>query len=113
MHVEAESTPASMPSGLPPPSSVDPVIVSRITGRAMDTPTVDKMDLPTLRAHATKIEKQLAEKDSKIQSLTEKVSELTKMLQARTAEVEKLKGGSGAASKVAGAVAADAAVNGD
>lgn len=100
-------------SGLPPPSSVDPVIVSRITGRAMDTPTVDKMDLPTLRAHATKIEKQLAEKDSKIQSLTEKVSELTKMLQARTAEVEKLKGGSGAASKVAGAVAADAAVNGD
>merc|ERR1712032_1432729 len=75
------------------PSTSDPVVVSRITGRALDTPAVD-------------------EKDKTIRGQQEKISNLTQLLRERTEELEKLKGGSSISGDIAGAKAADAAING-
>merc|ERR1711934_770478 len=94
------------------PSTSDPVVVSRITGRALDTPAVDDMDEKKLRIHAEKMEKKLAEKDKTIRGQQEKISNLTQLLRERTEELEKLKGGSSISGDIAGAKAADAAING-
>merc|ERR1712032_1593064 len=94
------------------PSTSDPVVVSRITGRALDVPSIDKMDEKALRRHAQNMEKSLAAKNAKIQEAQEKISNLTRLLQERTAELEKLTGGSSKNASIAGAKAADAAVNG-
>merc|ERR1712124_168680 len=53
------------------PSTTDPVCVSRITGRALDIPAIDKMDEKALRKHALRMEKTLAEKDKQISEATE------------------------------------------
>merc|ERR1712224_763483 len=94
------------------PSTTDPVCVSRITGRALDIPAIDKMDEKALRKHATTLEKQLATKDKTLREAQDKISNLTNLLRERTAELEKLKGGSAKGGSLAGAKAADAAVNG-
>merc|ERR1711934_1076858 len=94
------------------PSTSDPVVVSRITGRALDTPAVDDMDEKVLRKHAKGMEKQLAEKDKTIRGQQEKISNLTQLLRERTEELEKLRGGSSKSGDIAGAKAADAAING-
>merc|ERR1719238_170097 len=94
------------------PSTSDPVVVSRITGRALDVPSIDKMDEKALRKHAKGMEKQLAEKDKTIRGQQEKISNLTQLLRERTEELEKLRGGSSKSGDIAGAKAADAAING-
>lgn len=94
------------------PSTSDPVVVSRITGRALDVPSIDKMDEAALRKHAGTMEKSLVQKDKKIREQEEKISSLTQLLQERTKELEQLKGTSSAKGNIAGAKAADAAVNG-
>merc|ERR1712025_1135526 len=94
------------------PSTSDPVVVSRITGRALDIPAIDKMDEKTLRKHALQMEKTLATKDKTIRDHEEKISSLTQLLRERTKELEQLRGTSSAAGNLAGAKAADAAVNG-
>merc|ERR1711934_948915 len=76
------------------PSTSDPVCVSRITGRALDIPSIDKMDEKALRRHAGTMEKSLAENAKTINEQQEKISQLTKLLQERTAALEKLTGGS-------------------
>merc|ERR1711907_400723 len=93
------------------PSTSDPVVVSRITGRALDIPSIDKMDEKALRKHAGTLEKQLATKDQALRNAQEKISKLTQLLQERTEELAKLKGGSSVGGSLAGAKAADAAVN--
>lgn len=94
------------------PSTTDPVCVSRITGRALDIPSIDKMDESALRKHAASLEKTLAAKDKALMESQEKLSSLTQLLRERTAELEKLKGSSAKGGSLAGAMAADAAVNG-
>merc|ERR1711904_454370 len=94
------------------PSTSDPLVVSRITGRALDIPSIDKMDEKALRKHAGVMEKSLAQKDKKISEANEKISNLTQLLREKTAELEKLKGSSAKGGSLAGAKAADAAVNG-
>merc|ERR1712048_1151573 len=94
------------------PSTSDPVVVSRITGRALDIPSIDKMDEKALRKHAGAMEKSLAQKDKQIAEANEKISSLTQLLREKTAELEKLKGSSAKGGSLAGAKAADAAVNG-
>merc|ERR1712224_220159 len=94
------------------PSTSDPVVVSRITGRALDIPSIDKMDEKTLRKHAAAMEKTLAAKDKTIRDHEEKISSLTQLLRERTEELAKLKGTSTKGGNLAGAKAADAAVNG-
>merc|ERR1712025_1268043 len=94
------------------PSTTDPVCVSRITGRALDIPSIDKMDESALRKHAAAMEKTLAAKDRALKESQEKLSNLTQLLRERTAELEKLKGSSAKGGSLSGAIAADAAVNG-
>merc|ERR1719230_2458551 len=72
------------------PSTTDPVCVSRITGRALDIPSVDKMDEKALRKHAGTLEKQLAAKDKSLKEAEEKIGQLSQLLRERTAELEKL-----------------------
>merc|ERR1712025_678380 len=93
------------------PSTSDPVVVSRITGRALDIPSLDKMDEKSLRKHAEQMEKSIAQKDQKIQAQQENISRLTQMLREKTEELERLKGGSAKGGNLAGAKAADAAIN--
>merc|ERR1712025_333803 len=93
------------------PSTSDPVVVSRITGRALDIPSIDKMDEKTLRKHAGTMEKSLATKDNTIQQQQQKISSLTQLLREKTEELERLKGGSAKGGNLAGAKAADAAIN--
>merc|ERR1711907_906352 len=94
------------------PSTTDPVCVSRITGRALDIPSIDKMDESALRKHAAAMEKTLAAKEKQLRESQEKLSNLTQLLRERTAELEKLKGSSAKSQDIAGAKAADAAING-
>merc|ERR1712224_1127592 len=94
------------------PSTSDPVVVSRITGRALDVLALDDMDEKTLRKHAATMEKDLASKDKALRAANEKISSLAKLLKEKTLELEKLKGVSSASANLAGAKAADAAVNG-
>merc|ERR1712176_771914 len=95
------------------PSTNDPVCVSRITGRALDIPSIDKMDEKTLRKHAAGMEKALAEKDRALKAAAEKISNLTKLLKESADEVARLKGKSSKSGELEGAKAADAAVNGE
>lgn len=94
------------------PSTSDPVVVSRITGRAMDIPSLDKMDEKTLRKHATAMEKTIAEKDRALREAQEKINALTKRLQDNVKEIAQLKGSSSTGGNLAGVKAADAVVNG-
>merc|ERR1711881_22985 len=94
------------------PSTSDPVVVSRITGRALDIPSIDKMDEKTLRKHALQMEKTVAQKDKTIRDQEDKISNLTQLLRERTEELEKLRGHSSKSGDIAGAKAADAAING-
>merc|ERR1712025_1308720 len=71
------------------PSTSDPVVVSRIAGRALDIPSIDKTDEKALRKHASTLEKQLATKDQALRNAQEKISKLSQLLQEKTAELAK------------------------
>ena len=86
------------------PSTTDPVVVSRITGRTLEVPPIEKMDEKTLRRHALQMERDL-------RGAREKIGTLTQLLQDASQEVERLRGGSHKGGNLAGALAADAAVN--
>merc|ERR1712032_840899 len=75
-------------------------------------PYIKVKDEKVLRKHAKGMEKQLAEKDKTIRGQQEKISNLTQLLRERTEELEKLRGGSSKSGDIAGAKAADAAING-
>ena len=93
------------------PSTLDPIVVSRISGRKLDAPSLDKMDEKALRKHAHRLEHDAKKMKKSLRHAKKKISKLTQMLKDATEEIARLKGRSHKRGDLAGAIAADTAIN--